>query len=205
MKKMLKLIFTAALVLLGTFALTGAEDAVKVNPAVKEVYLNSLNNLAEGKVTEAFSYWCEDGYTVENGKKKTVAQLRKELGPIESLLNAKDFDSLAEAMIASGFLSAAQKQKFADLTPEQKKKMFAASSVQINMLRARLRAELEPIIQSIKVESYEEKGETALLSTIQKSDRGKQLERCVVTFKKINGIWKIYSTVAVPLKPEEKK
>ena len=123
MKKMLKLIFTVALVLLGTFALIGAEDAVKVNPAVKDVYFSSLNSMAEGKVTEAFSYWCEDGYAVENGKKKTIAQLRKELGLLESLLNAKDFDSLAEAMIASGFLSAAQKQKFADLTPEQKKKI----------------------------------------------------------------------------------
>lgn len=205
MKKTLKLIFTAALVLLGTFALTGAEDAVKVNPAVKDVYFSSLNSMVEGKVTEAFSYWCEDGYAVENGKKKTVAQLRKELGPLESLLNAKDFDALVDAMIDSGFLPAAQKQKFAGLKPEQKKQMFAAFSLQVNMLRGKLRAELEPIIQSIRIESYEEKGETALLSTIQKSDRGKQLERCVVTFKKINGVWKIHSTVAVPLKSKEKK
>lgn len=205
MKKMLKLIFTAALVLLGTFALNGAEDAVKVNPAVKEVYLNSLNNLAEAKITEALSAWCEDGYAVENGKKKTIVQLRKEVGPVEQLIQAKDFDSLVDVMVASGFMSPAKKQEYAALKPEQKKKMFERITLQVNMMRQRIRAEIQPVIQSIKFESYEEKGETALLSTIQKSDRGKQLERCVVTFKKINGVWKIYSTVAVPLKSKEKK
>lgn len=205
MKGALKLFFAAAFLLLGTFALTGAEDAVKVNPAVKDVYFNSLNSLAEGKITQAFSDWCVDGYAVEHGRKKTVAQLRKEVGPIEPMLNAKDFDSLVDAMIASGLLPAAQKQKFTKLKPEQKQKLFTGFSLQVNLLREQLRAEIQPIIQSIRIESYEEKGETALLSTIQKSDRGKKLERCVVTFKKINGVWKIYSTVAVPLKPEEKK
>ena len=193
MKQIMKSLLIVLCCVAGTLMLSANEEVVK------KTILGSATALADLDVDKSFDYWCPDGFIIEKGKKTPVANMKKskEMAMIRSMgkiLKAGNFEEMVDAMVAIGQITADQKKQMLALPDDKKKLTFTRTKFAMNMMSGMIKNQLNTMIKEMQFKSIEINGDTAKVVAASKNPKTGLMQDEIMILKKINGVWKIYSS-----------
>lgn len=193
MKKVMCLLATVFL-LLGTASLSAQEEN-----AVKKVIPDAMTALGNFEFDKAWAFWCEDGFVVKGGEKKTIPDMKKsgkyaQLVELDTMRKAGSLEDLIALQRKAGYMTEKQKEQILAMPEKQKAATYRAMRQAIRMQCAMAKMGILGMGDAVQYKSVKITGDTAVAEIVANNPiLGNGTAE--VTYKKINGSWKVYSVL----------
>lgn len=203
MKKKIMAVLAAVISIFGALSAQDAPEDMKI----KRVIPDASAALANFEFERFWSFWCADGFVEKNGVKTSVADIKKtdlykKMLELHAMQKAKTLEELVDLQVRAGELTPQQKDAILAL-PDARKKITFRSMQQKVRLKCRMFQMGLRTLGNVPYKSLRVDGDTArAVAFFNNAMLGSG--ELAITYKKINGSWKIYSAVTLPPETEKK-